>query len=462
MKNTYRQTTKEDAYAIFGKVPPQAIEVEEIVLGAIMIEKNAYFSVCEILKSESFYKESNQIIFSAVKELADSGSPIDMITVTQKLKAKGKLEEVGGAVHVVQLTSKVASAGHIVYHAMIIAQKAIARELIRFCSERMAQAYDESIEIDDVITGIQDDLISVLETGVQRETTISESVHKVIERINRNRKSTGLTGIGTGLSKLDKITGGLQGTDLIVIAGETSQGKTSMALTILKNSIMRFGAKAAVYSLEMSDEQLTARIISQQSNVSAKNILNSPLSNDEHEKVISVAMEVGNLPVFFDPSSTSSVDQICASIRRLKMKHGINVVMVDYLQLISSNQRNKNDESQIAEITRKFKNIAKELNIPVVLISQLNRDGANHKPSKARLRGSGQIEEAADIILFVWRPEEYGIQFFDEPHENVSTTGLAQCIIAKGRNIGTGSFLLRFNHETTGFYDYAPEYDNAF
>jgi replicative DNA helicase len=259
---------------------------------------------------------------------------------------------------------------------------------------------------------------------------------------------------------LDQFTGGLQKTDLVIIAGETSQGKTSLALTILKNAVMKYKAKAAVFSLEMSKVQLTARLIAQETNISAKNILNKALPADERMLINKSIDLMDQLPVYFDESSTSTIDKICSSIRRLKFKKGIDIAVVDYLQLVGTTTKNQTDESKVAEISRRLKNVAKELDITVIALSQLSRDRQHPKPSKSRLRGSGQIEEAADIVLLIWRPEEYEIKVFDEPFKGTLTDGLAEAIIAKGRNIGTGSFLLKFNPETTGFYDYDPRFQS--
>jgi len=442
-----------------GKIPPQAIEVEQAVLGSLMLERDSFYKISDIIKTESFYLEKHQTIFQAIHDLINQGKPIDLLMVTQSLIAAGKLEEIGGPLYITQLTSKVATAAHIEHHSRIIAQKAIARELIRITTIAGAQAYDESIDIEETQSKLQNDLIGLLETGNNCESNISDALSEIKERIEWNKRNIGLSGIGTGLFNYDQFTGGLQKTDLIIIAGESSQGKTSLALTMLKNATMRYKARAAVYSLEMSKSQLVARILSQETDISAKKILNKSLTNEETNKIIKVSESINKLPIFFDENSSANIDQICNSIRKLKLKHDINLVVVDYLQLVGSNLKNRTDESQIADITRRLKNVAKELNISVIALSQLSRDRMHPKPSKSRLRGSGQIEEAADLVLLIWRPEEYDIDSFSDPHKGIKTAGLAEVIIAKGRNIGTASFLLRFNPETTGFYDYSPRFE---
>lgn len=446
-----------------GKIPPQAVEVEQAVLGALMLEGNAYNSVSDILTVESFYDYKHQIIFKTIQDLARKNRPIDLLVVTRELKDQGKMDEIGGAFYITQLTSMVASAANTYHHARIIAQKHIARELIRITTQRCSQAFDESEEIEETLTGLQNDLITLLEAGKGAESSMADGCQSIIERMAFNQKKTGLSGIGTGIFKLDNFTGGLQKTDLVVIAGDSSQGKTSFALTILKNSVMKYGARAAVYSLEMSRDQLISRILATECTMPAKDILGKCLSNIETNKVDKALEKINKLPVFFDETSTSNIDQICSSIRRLKIKKNINLVIVDYLQMVDSGLKNNNDNNEIAlaKIARKLKNIAKELNITVIALSQFNKDKFSPRPTLGRLRGSGQIVEAADLVLLLWRPEQYEILQFPKPYEGTSSAGLAECMIAKGRNVGTGTFLLRFDAETTGFYDYAPEYSNA-
>lgn len=449
--------------AQYGKLPPQALEVEEAVIGALMLERDAYLAIADIVNTNSFYKEEHQKIFEVIKYLSINNKPVDLLMVTQELKSRNILDEVGGPMMITQLTSRVASAAHIEFHSRIIAQKFMQRELIRISTEIQTKAYDETIDVDDILSEAENKLSAIQETGQSKETTTSDAVKCLKERIRLNLNNTGLSGIGTGLYKFDQFSGGLQKTDLIIIAGESSQGKTSLALFILKNAVMKYKAKAAVYSLEMDKVQLTARIVSQETGISAKKILNQKLTNSEINKVTQTANIIGELPIYFDESSTSTIDQICTSMRRLKLRYGITLAVVDYIQLVTSNLKNKTDEAQLADTARRLKNAAKELGISVIALSQLSRaTNGNHRPSKSRLRGSGQLEEASDVVLTIWRPETYEIVEFQEPHAGVITSGLAECMIEKGRNIGTGSFLLRFNPETTAFCDYLPEYENEY
>lgn len=443
--------------AAFGLVPPQALDVEEAVLGALLLERDAYFAISEIINEESFYKHEHQMVFRAVSDLITKGKPVDLLLATQELKASGNLEKIGGPLFITKLLGKVASAAHIEHHARIIAQTYLARQIIRICTVRSTQAYDQNIDVDETISGLQNDLIGLFDNGSKRELKISDAIRDIDERIKINLTAKGLTGLGTGITRFDNFTGGLQKSDLIIIAGESSQGKTSLALSMVKNAVLYFKARVAIYSLEMSKSQLVARLIAQESGISSKRILNYRLSPVEQSMVKTQTMRMENLPVYFDESSCSSIDQICTSLRKLKLKYDINLGVVDYLQLVSSGLKNKSDESQIAEIARRLKNVAKELDISIIALSQLSRltseDKTKHRPSKNRLRGSGQIEEAADIVMMVWRPETYGLNSFEAPFEGVTAFNLAECIIEKGRNIGVGAFLVRFNKETTHFFD---------
>lgn len=439
-----------------GKVPPQAVELEEAVLGALMLESGAYLEVNQLLNTPCFYKEAHQKIFEVIKHLASSSLPIDLLVVVNELRNRNELDVVGGPAYIAQLTSRVASAAHIEFHARIIAQKYLQRELIRISTEVQSKAFDDTLDVDETLSEVENNLIALRGTGKNSEFTASDAIRELSIRITRNQSNTGLSGIGTGFCDFDRFSGGMQKTDLIVIAGESSQGKTSLALSILKNAVLKHEARAAVYSLEMDKVQLVARIIAQETGISAKKILNHKLTFDEVNEVSNASSMVERLPIYFDEGSTSTIDQICSSIRRLKLKKDINLAVVDYLQLVGggSSMKNKTDEAQIAEITRRLKNTAKELNISIIALSQLSRTtNNNHRPTKSRLRGSGQIEEAADVVLMIWRPETYDIEEFSEPHSGIRTLGLAECMIAKGRNIGTGSFLLRFNPETTAFFD---------
>jgi len=430
----------------FGKLPPQAIETEEAVIGAMMLEADCFIN--NPVKKEWFYKEDHQKIIGCIEELVKDSIPIDLMQVTKKLHDKGQLEEVGGATSITQLTRRVASASHVEFHIRIIQQEYARRELIRITSRINQMSYDSATDIDDIFTVLQFEISNIMSFGEDTSSTYKQATDEVIAIIN----SEIVPGVKTGFQKFDKFSGGLHDSDLVIVAGETSQGKTSLALAILKHCV-KHGTAAAVYSLEMPQKQLVARITAQDTGIGAKKIMYNNLSKEEKTIVMEQLLKQQNLPVYFDETSTNDVDRICTSIRKMKIKHNIGLVMVDFIQ----DMKGADTEAGIADIGRKLKNIAKELNIPIIAISQLARDKSNPEPTISRLRGSGQLEEKADVILLLYRPEVYG-RDYSEPHEEVPALGTAQVKIAKGRNIGIGSFILNFNKNTTNFWDYeVPE-----
>lgn len=428
--------------SMYGKLPPQAIDVEEAVLGALMLERDAFIN--NPVKPEWFYKEEHQKIVSCISELVSESTPIDLLQVTIKLKNKDLLETVGGPLYITQLTSKVSSAAHIEFHIQIIKEKFIRRELIRISSELQIKGYDEIIDIEDIFSSLQTDLGSIMGFGDDKSCSYNEASKELVESLN----STVTTGIKSGFQKFDKFSGGYQKSDLIIIAGETSQGKTSLAVTSLRHCATN-KIPCAIFSTEMTQRQLVARLTAQETGISSKRIMYNDLSTSEKKTVLTMIEYRKYLPIYFDDSSVNNVDKICTSIRKLKIKFNIQIVLVDFIQDL----KGADTEAGIAEIGRKLKNIAKELDISVIVISQLSRDKANPEPTISRLRGSGQLEEKADVIMMVYRPEYYN-RTYSEPHENITTEATAQIKIVKGRNIGIGSFILNFNKETTNFYDY--------
>lgn len=434
------------------QVPPHAVEIESAILGALILERYAF--AMNPVKPEWFYVSEHQVVAQSVMDLHHSGKPVDLMQVTFLLRAVGKLDEIGGPTFLTSLVNRVASAANLKHHIRILHELYLRRQLAQASLGLYASSFDLSVDIAEIIENVQQAALGALDFEENEVVNIGESIDEVVERAYRNREGHQLTGIGTGLQKLDKFTNGMQPGDLIIIAGETSQGKTALALTILKNAVYRFGARAAVYSLEMTHAQLTARILAVETGIPAKKILSGFLSNSEFEKIELFRNTNIQQSIFYNGRSSNSIDNICNSIRRLKIKHNINLVVVDFLQIVSANEK-KSDEAKLAEIVRKLKNVAKELGIVVIALSQLSRNNDQPKPTIARLRGSGQIEEAADLVLLVYRPEVYGRSYSD-PFEKESTSGTAQLTIAKGRNVGTGTFLVNFNSETTGFFDYLP------
>lgn len=424
------------------KILPQAIDVEESVIGAMILETDCFIN--NPVNPLWFYKEEHQQIIKAIKNLSDNSVPIDLTQVVKKLLDLDILDVIGGVPTITELVKKVSSAAHIEHHIRIIQQEFGRRELIRISEEIKQKSYDHKIDIDDIFAFLQNEYARVMSFGEEHSTRFDVVADNIIKNIVSGIEM----GIKTGLAKYDKFTGGLQDTDLVIIAGETSQGKTSLAVTIIKNCVIN-DIPAAIFSLEMTQEQLGSRMVAQETGISAKKIMFNRMSLDEKKLVLHMLESMKHIPLYFDENVLNDADKICTSIRKMKLKYGIRVALVDFIQDI----KGAHDEAGIAEIGRKFKNLAKELKIPIIAISQLNRDKNNPEPNRSRLRGSGQLEEKADIVILLYRPEEYD-KSYSEPYEMIPTNGTALVKIAKGRNYGTGGFILNFNEDTTNFYDY--------
>ena len=406
----------------FGHLQPQAIDIEKVVLGALMIDKDAFTVVSEIIKPETFYEARHQKIYEAVQSLNLQEKPVDIMTVTEELRHKGTLEDVGGPAYVVELSSQVASSAHIEYHAHILAQKFLARQLIQFAS--------------------------MIETD-----TIVDQAHQLL--LQASNREGGLTGVPSGFRKLDDITAGWQPSDLVIIAGRPAMGKTSFALSIAKNVAIDYRKPIAFFSLEMNNVQLVNRLISNVCSIPGNKILNGQLTPDEWERFDSNIRKMQGAPIYVDDTPGLSIFELRTKARRLVREHGIELLMIDYLQLMNANgMRFNSRQEEVSTISRSLKGLAKELNIPVLALSQLSRaveqrDGPEGKrPQLSDLRESGAIEQDADMVLFVHRPEYYHI-LQDEKGNDLH--GMAQIIIAKHRKGATGDVLLNFRGEYTRF-----------
>ncbi len=450
--NTFRKgnqtkMTLEQLNAQYGKIPPQAVEVEEAVLGALMLEKSTYILVADILKAESFYKEEHQKIFTVIQDLVANEKPVDLLMVTQELKNRQQLDEVGGPAYITQLTSRVASAAHIDFHARIIAQKYIQRELIRISSEIQVKSYDDTLELDDLIDYAESSLFGVTEGSISRESQpIKPLLHEAIERIEANsKKPEGLSGVPSGFSKLDKITSGWQNSDLIIIAARPAMGKTAFVLSMARNIAVTRKIPVAVFSLEMSSGQLVNRLIASETELGSEKIKSGRLEDWEWELFNRRLKTLENATLFIDDTPALSIFEFRAKCRRLKMQHDIGIVIVDYLQLMTAgNDIKGNREQEVSMISRNLKAIAKEVDIPIIALSQLNRSvesRESRRPQLSDLRESGAIEQDADIVMFIHRPEYYGIT---QDADGNSLIGLAEIIIAKHRNGSVGEVQLAF------------------
>lgn len=440
-----------------GKVPPQAIDLEEAVLGAIMIEKEAVLSIIDVLKPESFYKENHQKIFKAIIDLSSRHQPIDLLTVTEELRRNNMLDEIGGAIYIAQLTSKVGSAAHLEFHAKIIAQKFIQRELIRVSSEIQSKAFDDSMDVDDLLDYSEMELFKVAEGNIKRETApinllVKEALKKLEEAGNRE---DGLSGVPCGFSELDRMTSGWQASDLVIVAARPSMGKTAFVLSMARNMAVEHSRSVAFFSLEMSSQQLVNRLIVSETEIPHEKIRNGNLTAHEWTQLTVKISDLQNSKIYIDDTPALSIFELRAKCRRLKAQYDIDIIIIDYLQLMSGpTDARGNREQEVSNISRSLKAIAKELNVPVIALSQLNRSvetrGGFKRPQLSDLRESGAIEQDADIVIFIHRPDYYG---FLEDEEGNSLIGLAEIIVAKHRNGAVGDVKLRFRKEQAKFTD---------
>jgi len=440
-----------------GKIPPQAIDLEEAVLGAVMLEKDAVISVLDILKPESFYKEAHQKIFNAIVDLTSKEKPIDILTVTEELRARKKLEEVGGPFYITQLTSRVASAAHIEYHARIVAQKYIQRELIRISSEIQNKAFDESIDVDDLLDFSETELFNIAEGNIKKETAkvnvlIQQAIHQIEEA---SKRKDSLSGVPSGYTKLDRLTLGWQKSDLIVIASRPSMGKTALALSMARNIAVEHNKPVAIFSLEMSSIQLVTRLIVSETELPSNRIRNGNLDENEWKQLDSKIKSLVEAPLYIDDTPAISIFELRAKCRRLKLQHKVELIIVDYLQLMTGpGDVRGNREQEVSNISRSLKAISKELDVPIIALSQLNRSvemrSGSKRPQLSDLRESGAIEQDADMVIFIYRPERYGIL---EDEDGNSLVGFAEIILAKHRNGPVGDVHLRFREEMVKFVE---------
>lgn len=439
-----------------GKIPPQAVDLEQAVLGAMMLEKNAVTDTIDILKPASFYDPKHQYIYNAIRELFGNSSPIDLLTVTNKLKQNGELEAAGGAVYISQLTSRVASTAHIEYHARVISEKHIKRELIRMSSEVIRDAYDDTNDVFDVLNKAESELFQIGENNMGKNVDLMQNVvRQAIEEIEKASQNTsGISGVPTGFFDLDKLTSGWQRSDMIVIAARPAMGKTAFVLSMARNSAVDHKKGVAIFSLEMSAVQLVKRLIASETRLSAEKLRKGDLREHEFQQLHSRITKLATAPIYIDDSPGISVFDLRAKCRRLKMQYDIDMVIIDYLQLMTAggSKGSGNREQEISTISRSIKEIAKELNIPIIALSQLSRSveqrGGDKRPVLSDLRESGAIEQDADIVSFIYRPEYYG---FLQDEDGNSNAGVSEIIVAKHRNGALDRVRLRFIGEYARF-----------
>jgi len=440
----------------FGKVPPQAIDMEEAVLGAIMLEKEAVITILDILKPESFYREAHQKIFKAVSDLSSREYPVDLYTVTEELRSRQELESVGGPVYLTQLTSKVVSAANVDFHARIVAQKYIQRELIRVSTEIQARSFDDTYDVTDLLDFSENALFQIAEGNIKREVApINMVIKDAIREIEEaGKREDALVGTPSGFTKLDRLTSGWQKAELVIIAARPSMGKTAFALSMARNMAIEHGKRVAIFSCEMSSIQLVNRLIISETDLPGDKIKNGRLTEEEWKQLDTRIKKLVQAPIFIDDTPAISIFELRAKCRRLMAQHKLDVVIVDYLQLMSGPENSGSREQEVSTISRSLKSIAKELNIPILALSQLNRSvemrGGTKRPLLSDLRESGAIEQDADMVVFIHRQEKFGIATFED---GSSTKGIAEIILAKNRNGPVDDVRLRFREEKAQFLD---------
>ena len=425
-------------------IMPHSVEVEESVLGTIIADANVLNDFRDLIVPDAFYITKNKEIYECILSISERGDHVDIITVFNECQ-KRQLDIT--AFDIAQLAQKY----NIFFdeRVSILLEKYQRRKIFEIGSLLTSNALSGVNDISDILTEAKDRMNGIFSGNRENVYTMKDAVEAVYDNIQKNFKGVGeLTGDPTGFKKLDKRSGGLQTSDLIIVAADTSMGKTSFSIKLAMNC----GCPIAFYSMEMKKEQIAARMISIASGVPANEILFSKLDSGQIISIDKGAAKVMDYPVYFDDRSTSNIETILSSIRMMKIKYGIKGVIVDYLQILNVNMKGTNKEQQMGDVARRLKNIAKELDIWVIALSQLNRDLQNPVPSLGRLRDSGQIAEAADMVILIYRPEVYGKRYPEE-FSNTDTQGTAMIDVAKGRNVGLMKFIVGFKKENTNFYD---------
>ncbi|TBH73877.1 replicative DNA helicase [Aquirufa nivalisilvae] len=443
-----------------GKLPPQAPELEEVLLGALMLEKEPLANVIELLKPETFYKEAHQKIFQAIQGLFQASQPVDLLTVNNYLKVNGDLEKAGGTSYLAQLTSRVSSTSNVEFHARIIIEQFIKRQLIHVSSEIQRLAYEDTTDVFQILDRMEQELFSIAESNIRKNyESMSDILKKAIDELEKKQKQkSGLTGIPSGFTELDRHTSGWQKQELIIIAARPGMGKTAFVVSACRNAALDFGHAVALFSLEMSSIQLVNRIVSAEAEIEAEKIRKGKLEPHEWQQLHTKIDKLFQAPIYIDDTPALSILELRAKCRRLKAQKNIELIVIDYLQLMTGDTSGKgasgNREQEIAQISRALKQLAKELDVPVIALSQLNRStetrGGNKKPQLSDLRESGAIEQDADQVMFIYRPEYYGITTDEQGN---SIAGMGEIIMAKNRSGSLENVWLKFIGKFTKYCD---------
>jgi len=440
------------------RIPPQDLIAEQSVVGAMLLDKNAIVRVVDILGPDSFYRDAHRFIFESILELFDRGEPVDLITVTNNLRSNGKLENAGGSVYIADLLNSVPTSANVEYYAKIVEEKSTLRKLIDAGTEIVATAFDEGDKVDQVLDNAEKVIFDIalkrVRQGFQKIDTVIKGVLDKLDSMYD--KKDALTGTPTGFPDLDKMTGGFQNSELIIIAARPSVGKTALCLNIAQNAAVTHKVPVAIFSLEMSKEQLAQRMLCSEAEIDAQKLKTASLSDTGWKKLTRALGRLSEAPIYIDDSATMTSTEIRAKARRLKLERGLGLIIIDYLQLMRGRSRVENRVQEISEIARSLKTLAREIDVPVVALSQLSRavEQRNDRiPRLSDLRESGEIEQTADLVMFIHREDYYNPQ---------SEKGnIAEIIIAKQRNGPVGKIELVFRKDITKFCSKEMRYEQV-
>ncbi|GIM33689.1 replicative DNA helicase [Paraclostridium bifermentans] len=437
-----------------GRIPPHSVESEQSILGSILLDKEAIITVTETIKPEDFYKEAHKIIYECMMKLNNKNEPIDLITLTEELKKQGHLEDIGGISYITSLSTIVPTTSNVKYYADIVKEKSVLRKLIRVSNDILNLGYDSSIKVEDILEKAEKQIFDISQEKSSEDFQTINSVlmdtYDTIEKLYTNKED--ITGITTGFDDLNKKTNGLQRTDLLLVAARPAMGKTAFSLNLVQNAALKGNASVAVFSLEMSKEQLVQRMLSAQSHVELKKIKTGNLDENDWPRIIDAMSVLSNANIYIDDTPGIKIGELRSKCRKLKIEKGLDLILIDYLQLMEGDGGNESRQQEISKISRSLKIIAKELNCPVVALSQLSRapeQRSDHRPMLSDLRESGAIEQDADIVMFLYRDEYY--------HPDSERKNIGEIIIAKNRHGETGSVELVWLGEIQKFANKARE-----
>ena len=454
-KRTSKQKTSKSAAELEKLIassnqPPSAVEVEMAVLGAMLIDNDSVPKAIELLKPESFYDNKNRIIFDAMTVLYEANEPIDTVSIFEELKKAGKIDTAGGAAYISKLTQDISSAANIDYHARVVMEKWILRQLISSSMQIAGSAYEGNEDVFDLLDAAETKIFQISEKGIKESfKSMDKAVKEALELIEAiHSKNISTFSVPSGFFELDDLLGGFQKSDLIIVAARPSMGKTALAMSAARNAAIDHNIPIGIFSLEMATIQLATRLISAEARINAHNVRTGKFKAEEGAKISRTVHKLSKAPIYIDDTPAISILELRAKARRLRNEKHVGMIIVDYLQLLSSSTMMESREREISTISRSLKALAKELNIPVIALSQLNRQvesRSDKKPQLSDLRESGSIEQDADVVLFLYRPEIYGINQYSYGDMNgESTEGIAEIIIGKQRNVPIGEVKLRF------------------